>query len=282
MRPIALVLLALVGVAGPVGADVNLGVHVRIAPGVFVGARWHSVPAWVTMAPAANLAVVDTNIHPKHTRLYLDGRFIGIADDFDGFPDFLYLRPGHYRLECRLGGFNDEVVEIDAKAGYRHDLRFHMVRRRGTEKEHWWQRPDRPRQLQRVYGPVFARPLGSPVSGSRSSAASPGGPDLRLRPDLGGAGNEKRSQSVQVADASLLVRVTPAEASVYLDGAFLATARELAGLTGPLAVSPGHHEIEVLAPGYVAAQRRVEAEPGEAVEVHVDLLPAGGRQEETR
>ena len=36
---------------------------------------------------------------PEEALLYLDGRFIGSADDFDGHPDYLYLEPGVYELE---------------------------------------------------------------------------------------------------------------------------------------------------------------------------------------
>ncbi len=279
MRRIALLLLVVAGLVPAVHADVSLGVHVRVAPGIFVGARWHSVPAWVTIAPAANLAVVDTNIHPKHSRLYLDGRFIGIADDFDGFPDFLYLKPGRYRLECRLGGFGNEVVEIEARAGYRHDLRFHMERVKDAEKEHWWQRPDRPKPVQRVFGPVVAEPLGGRVRHPQLQEATPAGPDLGLRPDLRGSHAEKSSQNVQSASAALQLEVTPAEASVYFDGAFLATGGELAGLAGPLAISAGKHEIEVVAPGHVSVTRQLDAVAGGTVSLRVELMAERGRQE---
>ena len=49
--------------------------------------------------------------------MYLDGKYIGTADDFDGWPDKLYLRPGHYRLEFRLSGYEPKVLDVDARAG---------------------------------------------------------------------------------------------------------------------------------------------------------------------
>ncbi len=280
MRRLTLVLVAAGSLVPAAHADVNVGLHVRVAPGVSIGARWRAVPPRAEVAPSADLAVVDTDVHPKHARLYLDGRFIGIADDFDGFPGFLYLEPGRYRLECRLGGFRDEVVEIDARAGYRHDLDFRLQRSKGEKKEHWWQAPERPRPVPRVYGPVVANPLGQRLD--RAGSRAPAGPDLRLRPDLGRDKMENRSQSEQPGAGSLRVVVRPLEASVYLDGAFLAAGAELAGLTGPLAVASGRHEVEVMAPGYVAQRRVIEVVSGATVELNVELLPARGRQGETR
>src|SRR5579864_3086258 len=49
--------------------------------------------------------MVDTEIWPDKARVYLEGRYIGSAEDFDGSQDFLYLRPGDYTLEFRLEGY---------------------------------------------------------------------------------------------------------------------------------------------------------------------------------
>ena len=50
-------------------------------------------------------AAIDADVSPEEARVYLDGKYIGIADDFDGYPDYLYLRRGHYRLEFKLDGY---------------------------------------------------------------------------------------------------------------------------------------------------------------------------------
>jgi len=84
---------------------------------VFVGGGWgwgwgwgwpgYYGPAYgpgYVYGPAAQWAVIDTDISPEEARVYLDGRYIGTADDFDGWPDYLYLRRGHYRIEFRMDG----------------------------------------------------------------------------------------------------------------------------------------------------------------------------------
>ncbi len=65
-------------------------------------------PAW---------ARVKTDVNPEEARVYLDGKLIGTADDFDGWPDYLYLRRGHYRLEFRLTGYEALTIEVDARPG---------------------------------------------------------------------------------------------------------------------------------------------------------------------
>ncbi|HEY6147579.1 MAG TPA: PEGA domain-containing protein [Thermoanaerobaculia bacterium] len=65
----------------------------------------------------ANWGSVKTDVDPEEARVYLDGKYIGTADDFDGWPDKLYLRPGHYRLEFRLSGYEPKVLDVDARAG---------------------------------------------------------------------------------------------------------------------------------------------------------------------
>ncbi len=250
------------------GVGVGVGVHVRVAPRVWIGADWHWVPAWVAVSPNPNLAVVDTNIHPKHTRLYLDGRFIGLADDFDGYPDFLYLEPGSYRLECRLGGYRTELVEIEAEAGYRYDIRFRMKRIKGEKKEHWWERPERPKPVQRLYGP-------KPVGGSREEVARP---DPSLRPDLGSGPPAAGSGAATAREmGSLALRVTPPSAAVYLDGEFLATGRELGQLENPVALKAGTHRIDVVAPGYRSETREIHVAPGEVVRLAVTLVRGSGQ-----
>ena len=67
--------------------------------------------------PRARFATVKTDVEPDEAALYLDGKLIGTADDFDGFPDKLYLGRGHYRLEFRLDGYETLTTDIDASPG---------------------------------------------------------------------------------------------------------------------------------------------------------------------
>ncbi len=273
VRKLGLVAMVVLMAAPPVLAGVAVGISVQAVPGVWVGTGWTWLPQ---PPPATNVAVVKIGVHPWWTRLELDGRFIGIADDFDGVPDYLYLKPGTYRLECKLGGYETQVVEIVAKAGYRYDIDFRLERVPGTKKEHFWQKPHRPKPLPRLYGPVKGKePLIRKVPEPRGAAAPRGsGPDLSLRPDLQPV-HKKNSESGPAAAkpemAHLALTVAPPNAAVYLDGEFLATGKALAQLEEPVAIAPGHHTIEVMAPGRPRLQKVIEAAPGETVELTLDV-----------
>ena len=65
----------------------------------------------------SNWGAVKTDVDPEEARVYLDGKYIGTADDFDGWPDKLYLRPGHYRVEFRLSGYEPLSLDVDARPG---------------------------------------------------------------------------------------------------------------------------------------------------------------------
>jgi hypothetical protein len=61
--------------------------------------------------------------------------------------------------------------------------------------------------------------------------------------------------------------VVPPDASVYVDGSFRGTGRELAVV--PLPAGP--HRVEVVRPGYRTEERDVEVTPDEATDLTIDL-----------
>ena len=60
------------------------------------------------------------------------------------------------------------------------------------------------------------------------------------------------------APGLLTLNVTPADASVYVDGRFVGSARQ----TGDLELRPGRHRVEVVRPGYRTAERDLTIETG--------------------
>ena len=83
----------------------------------------HSRPvdyAYVS-APRA-VAWIKTDIEPDEARVYLDGRYIGTADDFDGWPRKLRVAAGRHRLTFRLRGYAPYSVVVNAVPGRVVDL----------------------------------------------------------------------------------------------------------------------------------------------------------------
>ena len=68
-----------------------------------------------------------------------------------------------------------------------------------------------------------------------------------------------------------MVTVQPDDASVYLDGRFLGTGRELAALRSGLIVDPGEHRVEVVRPGHQSAERTIDVESGRLLHVQIEL-----------
>jgi hypothetical protein len=212
------------------------------------------------------LAAVDTDVDPEHARVLLDGSLIGVADDFDGYPDYLYLKPGHYTLEFQLQGYASQKLEIDAQPGGYFPINLKLERIKGEKAAPWYDRPQG-MPVGRVFGPKSAAPGGAPKTG----------PDTTLRPEFREPGAAS-ARGVRAASGSALdIRVTPSNAAVYVDGALVGTGQELARLERGLGVAPGRHRIEVLAPGHASKTLEVEVKEGERQQIVVELEGEAGQ-----
>jgi hypothetical protein len=261
--------VAATGAANPVHSEIASDSSTVLLPCIPVGTYWSGPPPSEEMPPGPDLAVVAIDVRPKDAEVFLDDRFVSRARYLDGKPDYLYLEPGRYKLELRLSGYQTIAIDLDAAAGGRFDLKHRLDRAKGKAEDQPQDANGKGKPFQRVYSPLA-------VEGALIPPAKParGAPNPSLRPDLGSdnavgvAVPEKRS-------ASLRIRVSPEQASVLLDGVFVATGRELNRMEGPLATSAGTHTIEVRADGYATLSRSVELEPGEAREVTIDLSAIG-------
>jgi len=213
------------------------------------------------------LTAVDTDVSPENALVYLNGTLIGIADDFDGNPDYLYLKPGHYRLDFRLPGYVAQGIDVDAGAAERVPVDIQLERDRSGRPVEAYQ-PPQGTPYGRVFGPEFGSAAGRVGSG----------PDPSLRPELRRplaqppASPPPGSASGGSADlAALRVRATPDNAAVYLDGAFIGSAAELARMRRGIAVTAGRHRVEVMAPGHASKSVDVALAAGEDQSVGVDL-----------
>src|SRR6266508_3065687 len=102
--------------------------------------------------PSSQWGVIDTDISPEDARVYLDGRSIGNADDFDGYPDYLYLRSGHYRIEFRLEGYETLVREVNSRPGMFVDYKDKLHKIAGAKRYGSYDTPKQEGEVKRYFG----------------------------------------------------------------------------------------------------------------------------------
>jgi hypothetical protein len=168
-------------------------------------------------------------VDPVETRVYVDGYYAGVADDFDGLFQRLHVAPGRHEISLKLGGHETHRVRVYVGSGATLKLDHEM--REGIGETFEDLTPGGPRETRQ------SRPSSAPPP-----PASP--------------------ESV----GQLHLRIEPVDASVYVDGEFRGTGREATTLSlapGPHRVEvvrPGYrtaeHEVEVASRG--AAELSVE------------------------
>jgi hypothetical protein len=195
---------------------------------------------------------VDIEVTPREALVYLNGVLVGSGADFDGTPDFLYLDAGGYTLEFRSAGYRSKMLKLNVggenKALVVLDLRHDPTSGAGSPNP-----PSPGLPYGRKFGPSFGPATSQP-----------------LRRDRNWGGAQPPAASGQ-GMAALKVRVSPANAAVYIDGVLVGTGEELARLNRGVAVAPGGHRIDVVAPGHAAKTVQVEAEPGREQELSLEL-----------
>lgn len=240
-------------------------------------------------------ARVDTDVSPEAAEVYLDGTFIGSADDFDGYPDFLWLEEGKYTLEFRHPSYESVKHEVEVRPGqslrFRDDLKLEPGKkrleateppRRGTPHGRVFGKPEEPRRDRT--GRFDARAEADRERDREeledleeleelAEELEEVDEDIAPAPKARGAAKEERSarEALPAERGRLRFEIEPADAAVYLDDDYVGTGEELAGLRRGVPVDAGKHTVSVVRPGFVTKTIEVEAKPGAAIDVVVEL-----------
>jgi len=243
-----------------------------------------------------NWAVVDTDVSPESARVYLDGQYVGSADDFDGYPDYLYLRSGRYRLEFRLDGYETRTISVDARPGVKLDVGEKLAKIPGAPRYGSYDDPDSGGAVRRFWGK--RRDVTEQITdedeiygGERRYRERPRDWDEGDRSDRYADDRERRMEAERDRDrdrveeprredwrgragaergeAHLRLDVSPPDAAVYVDDRFMGTAQSLEADGIP--VSAGRHRVTVARPGYRDRQVEVNLTRGETERVEINL-----------
>ncbi len=80
-------------------------------------------------ARQAGLGALDLNVRPRRgTKVYLDGKHIGVVGSFDGYPSYLWLKEGTYELVFYRDGYLTLAREFTIHPGVVLDVTLRMQR----------------------------------------------------------------------------------------------------------------------------------------------------------
>jgi hypothetical protein len=246
------------GQRGAGGVEAEAADEVPCAP---VATIWPTSASGPGRLQAPRLSVVTTDLRPKDAVVLLDGRVVGRGRYFNGKKGFLYLEPGRYRLELEIDGYRPEAFTIVARPGCRFDIRHRLERARGAAARAASAEAGKGEPTRWIWEPVDGGDAPAAVSSSR-------GPDPSLRPDLAVS---RQPPQPRASEGSLRLRVGPPGASVYLDGSYLASAREIGLMVSPMAIPSGQHVVEITAPGFASRSQEIDVIAGELIELELEL-----------
>jgi hypothetical protein len=117
-----------------VGFRIGIGSPVRRAPGRLYYAGMHHYrfnrPLYwgprVYEVRRVNYGEVDFNIKPDDSKIYIDGRYLGIADDFNGYPQTAKLPGGYYnvRVVAPSGAVEKRRIYVAVGQEYNFNYKF--------------------------------------------------------------------------------------------------------------------------------------------------------------
>jgi hypothetical protein len=199
-----------------------------------------------------SMGALDLDVSPEKAEIWINGSPVGVADQYDGFPTYLWLEKGTYDVVIFKEGFQTISRQYTVYPGVVIDVNDSMVRGESVRPEDLASpstairderlRRDRERAERAEAEETWRRDSGSAVTGR----------------DPEGVGR-------------LLLTVDPGDSAVYLDGQFLGTGAEISQLSAGLVVEPGQHVVELVRPGYQTEKIPVTVPPGERVTLDLEM-----------
>ena len=222
---------------------------------------------------------LDLNVKPKKTtQVYIDGKYVGTAGDFDGWPDHLWLEKDSYELILYNPGHKTVVRHVEILPRVVIDIREEMQPGDSIPPAELTSvppaTPEPPSAAHRERNParreLEPRHRGAPER-AEPQRSSPRARPERTEPPRPGV------LDVRPEPARIRLAVEPNDASIYLDGHFLGTGGEISGRDTGILIAPGEHVIEVVRPGFESREMSFSAQPGEDIDLDVELLSNASR-----
>lgn len=217
---------------------------------------------------------LDLDVSPGRTEVYVDGRYYGKVDAYDGFPQYLWLPRGTYDVVFFLDGYKTLARQISLNPGMVIDIGDRMEHGESIRPEDLVTRSHDRRDERLRYEDERREELerGEPGDDEEARMEEWRNRAREHQRERDAADEDGREDEMQSdARGRLVLNVDPEDASVYLDGRFVGTAEEIGGLRNGLAVDAGKHHLAIVRPGHRPEERYFEVGAGEEVELEVEL-----------
>lgn len=277
---------------------------------------YRSGPASYRNPGSARYAALDLDVAPEEAQVLLDGTPIGTADDFDGNPDFLYLRPGTYQLEFRIPGFDSFQAEVRIEAGQFYEIEPELSPSAGTPRfgGGWGDQPPPPAE-HRFFGPKGSTTetddderrwrdegdLGDDLADdSEDEEEIQVEIERRMAPeeddDAATAEDREVRRPTRVRERVVIEETVDDDGNAVADASGTATLQlkvepenavvwldgerlgDAEDLTGAILTKPGAHELVVMAPGFGTRVVRIDVGAGGRASVVVSLDRIEGKK----
>ena len=216
------------------------------------------------------LGALDIDVSPGKTEVWIDGRYTGTADDFDGFPQYLWLDRGVYDLVLFREGYATIARQITIRPGQVVSMGDRLQPGESVRPEDLATKTHDRRDERVTYEEKrreeIARRDSDGMDDWRERARRRMEERDRYEDD-----EEGRPVAGEDGVSRLRLDIEPSDASVYLDGRFVGTGADLQRLRVGLRLEPGEHRIAVVRPGHKAEEQEFTVAVGEEVELEFDL-----------
>jgi|SRR6185369_1871742 len=225
-----------------------------------------------------DMGALDLDISPGDTEVYINGEKLGTVDDFDGWPQYLWLPKGTYDVVFYRNGYKTLSRQVSVYPGLVIDMDDRLeqgqsILPQDLQTKTHERRDDRMR---------YEKERSDRIDRGQWDPRKRDDDNWRDRANRGrrdrdaDRGDDSNGRAVSGSDSGWLrLDVDPDDSSVYLDGHFVGTGGELGSLERGLKVGPGKHHLAVVRPGRKSVERDFDVTAGQDVKLSVDLANGG-------
>jgi hypothetical protein len=214
---------------------------------------------------------LDLDVVPESAQVFVDGQYAGTCDDFDGYPQYLWLPAGTHDVAIYSEGHVTIGRQYSIYGGRVIAVNDHMQAGQAVRPEELQPSISHERRDDRLRR-----------NEEREQDARQWDPNWRerdpgLKPEEELTPRERREErdierqaAASAPQARVHLLVAPDDASVYLDGTFIGTGSQIGHVNG-MVVPAGHHVVDVVRPGFDPEHVEFDSTLGQEVEVKVVL-----------